>query len=89
MSKLYNEAISVTTDRARKDVREFIWRGRRYKVRSIVKCWRVRHTWWADDGGVNRWYYRVQAARNGNSAGTYDLYFDGNKRHWCLERIWD
>ncbi len=89
MSKLYDEPISVTA-KTNNDIREFIWRNRRYGVQAVVKCWRVRHSWWSDDGGVNRWYFRVQAANGTNGAnGAYDIYFDANGRRWCLERIWD
>lgn len=28
-----------------------------------MKGWRVRHSWWSEDGETNRWYVRVLAGR--------------------------
>ena len=72
----------------------FMWRGRRYDVQHIERCWTVSRKRLGNK--VDRQFFRVRcAAANGRGStasrgvpeGTFDLYQDLNTSVWHLERI--
>ena len=72
----------------------FTWRGRRYDVEHVERCWTVSRKRLGNK--VDRQCFRVRcAAVNGRGIkssrgvpeGTFDLYQDLNTSVWHLERV--
>ena len=72
----------------------FTWRGRRYDVHAVERCWTVSRKRLGNK--VERLCFRVRCAtangRGGWSGrvileGTFDLYQDLNTNTWYLEKI--
>ncbi len=55
----------------------FIWRGRRYDVHAVERCWTVSHRWLWE---VERHCFRVRCAE-----GRFELYQDVKKNSWHVE----
>lgn len=72
----------------------FTWRGRRYNVHAVERCWTVSRKRLGNK--VDRLCFRVRCAaadsRNGRSGrtfyeGTLDVYQDLNTNTWHLEKV--
>ncbi len=72
----------------------FTWRGRRYDVYAVERCWTVSRKRLGNQ--VERLCFRVRcAALNGHSSrsgravleGTFDLYQDLSTNTWHLEKV--
>jgi hypothetical protein len=81
VTKRFDEQIRVERDGGLPSA--FEWRGSRYEVRDVIGKWRIEGRWWAD--GRDREYWRVEA----RGGAVWDLYFDRQRDHWHLERLWD
>ncbi len=57
----------------------FIYRGHRYQVHAVERCWTVSHSGWG--GRVERQCFRVRC-----SEGTFDLYQDVEFNTWHLQQ---
>jgi len=73
---------------------QFTWRGRRYDVHHVERCWTVSRKRLGNK--VERLCFRVRGAavngRNGRAAqavleGTFDLYQDLDTNTWHLEKV--
>lgn len=78
------EAIEVRERRHGYFPKSFIWRGRRYDVYAVERCWTVSR----GNGGkrgtghaVERHYFRVRCAE-----GTFEVYQDVRHNTWHLQR---
>ena len=70
----------------------FRWRGKRYRVVSVLGHWREDEGWWRRADGVptrieptDLW--RVEARNGTPTRGVYELVRRGDV--WRLDRIWD
>ena len=74
---------------------QFLWRGRLWKVRSVLAHWVETGPWWQHQGEerqpaslgdllVERELWRVEAGRGGPDAGVFDLSFDWTDGRWQL-----
>lgn len=55
----------------------FLWRGRRFDVRHVERCWTQAQG--SGDGRIERRYFRVRCDH-----GTLDLYHDLLADAWCV-----
>lgn len=49
MSRVYGEPVEVQTREDGHRPARFVWRGRRYAVRSVHEHWVVNRDWWRED----------------------------------------
>jgi len=77
--QLFDEPVELIEQRFRYFPRLFRWRGQRYEVESIDRCWVVARPGWRRR--VERRFFRVQCG-----SGTYDLYQDLRTGIWHLRR---
>ena len=70
----------------------FRWRGKRYRVVSVLGHWREDEGWWRRADGVptrieptDLW--RVEARNGAPTQGVYELVRRGGD--WRLDRVWD
>lgn len=76
---------------------QFLWRGRLWKVRTVVAHWVETTPWWQGQEGqgevsrslgellVERELWRVEAGRGGpDPGGVFDLSFDWTDGRWQL-----
>lgn len=69
---------------------QFLWRGRLWKVRSVLAHWVETTAWWHGDDARRdllgeRELWRVQAGRGGlESDGVFDLSLDWHDGSWQL-----
>lgn len=73
--KTYDEAIDVIERRHQFFPRAFRWRGRRYEVESVERCWTATRP------GARR-YFRLQCA-----AGAFDVFQDLAAGTWHVRRV--
>ncbi len=78
--KICNEPIEVQKKRFGYFPQIFLWRGHRYHVHSVERCWTV--TRGRLRRRVKRLCFRVRCAE-----GTFDLYQDLVGNTWHLERV--
>lgn len=67
---------------------QFTWRGRRYDVHAVERCWTVSRKRLGNK--TERLCFRVRCAgRSGGAVleGTFDLYQDLDTNTWHLERV--
>lgn len=57
---------------------QFLWRGRLWKVRSVLAHWMSTETL------AERELWRVEAGRGISTSGVFDLSFDFAEGHWQL-----
>lgn len=57
----------------------FLYRGHRYRVYAVERCWTVSR--WGCAGRIERHCFRVRCRE-----GTFDLYQDVRHNTWHLER---
>lgn len=89
MTRSYDEPIGMRPE-------AFVWRGRRYLVRSVLAHWVEVGPWWrataaavADPGAGEREVWRVEATPDpAVSPGVYDVCRDG-AGGWRLVRTID
>ena len=92
MSRVYGEQVEV---QVREDGRPlaFTWRERRYAVVAVQEHWMVNRDWWREAAPVPERpeleFWRVEAAGQGQPAGTYELRRDVAACTWTLRRIAD
>jgi hypothetical protein len=76
--------------------RDFVWRGRRYTVCTVLASWQERRAWWREVGdspaapglpSPQRRVWRVEARPPSGSAGVFDLGRDDDR--WLLLRAHD
>jgi hypothetical protein len=77
---------------------QFLWRGKLYRVISVLEQWRESGTWWnspaaSGSGSLvdeEREFWRVEAGRGATSgAGIYDLCFNQARGQWSLSSVLD
>lgn len=78
--KTYNEPIEVQKKRFGYFPQTFMWRGHRYDVRAVERCWTITKGRW--QRRVQRLCFRVRCAE-----GTFDLYQDLVGNTWHLEKV--
>jgi Family of unknown function (DUF6504) len=86
LTKRYREPVQVTGDRAGNPT-GFRWRGRTYRVMTVLGHWREDAGYWSG-GGVEvsqRDLWRVEAGAPHD--GVYELVQEGGA--WRLDRVWD
>ncbi|MDP8978879.1 MAG: DUF6504 family protein [Actinomycetota bacterium] len=101
MTRRYRERIQVRVAPGATDEpvpRAFRWRGRPYRVLTVIGHWREDGGYWAG-GGVRvpqRDLWRVEASRRspaeparpgGADHGVYELVSESGA--WTLDRVWD
>jgi hypothetical protein len=90
MTKRYREDVDVTTEGEDLSVPTgFRWRGRRYRVVTVLGHWREDAGYWSG-GGVDlpqRDLWRVEAQGGARSRGIYELVREA--KTWHLDRVWD
>ena len=91
----YDDPVEVRRDEAQ-DPDQFLWRGRLWKVRAVVAHWVETGPWWqAASGAVTsggdagdllaeRELWRVEAGRDRETSGVFDLSFDWSEGCWQL-----
>ncbi len=77
--KIYDEAIELLERRFQYFPRLFRWRGRRYQVEAVERCWTVSRRRWGRR--VERRFFLVQCAD-----GTFELFQDLRANTWHLRR---
>lgn len=87
MSKRYRERVEVDADGA--GPTRFLWRGRSYRVTTVLGHWREDAGYWSARGVEipQRDLWRVAARDAQASRGVYELVREADA--WCLNRIWD
>jgi hypothetical protein len=92
MGRVYGEPVEVQTREDGRPVR-FAWRERLYAVIAVQEHWMVNRDWWREPAPVlaqpELQFWRVEAAGQGQSAGTYELRRDIAAGTWTLRRIAD
>ena len=87
MSKRYDEPIEVEVSGPGAPA-AFVWRGRSYRVETVIKRWLETSEGWDPDRATSRDCFRVESR-----GGIYDLHLDrlaGRKQpQWRLARVWD
>jgi hypothetical protein len=89
VDSVYGEPVDVE---ARADGRPvgFVWRSRKYTVRTILEHWVVNRDWWreGEPGRVELEFWRVEAALGpGMTAGVYELRRDAVTSAWTLRAL--
>jgi hypothetical protein len=81
--KFYDESIEMLNRKFRYLPRTFRWRGQRYEVKSVERCWTVSRwtPWLGLRRRVERHYFRVQCLE-----GVFDLYQDIRSGAWYVRR---
>jgi hypothetical protein len=77
--KIHDEAIEVVQRRYRYFPQVFGWRGKRYEVEAVERCWIVSRLGWR--GRVDRHFFLVRC-----SVGAFELYQDVRSGLWYLRR---
>lgn len=85
MSKRYNEPIELQLA-ADQRPQAFIWRGRRYQIKQIVKHWTSNEAWWQKS--APRLHAVVNAQYRGEW-GLYELFYEMQHGRWFLRSIYD
>lgn len=91
MLQQYDEAVEVRAASGTPDL--FLWRGRLWKICSVLSEWTETAAWWRTDPddigwGPERSVYRVEAGI-GRHARTemFELAFDPTSDRWQVERV--
>lgn len=76
--KFYDEAIDMAQRRFQYFPQVFYWRGRRYNVDGVEKCWsRSRGGWWP----IARHYFLLRCG-----GGMFEVYQEVQGNTWHLRR---
>lgn len=68
----------------------FVWRGRRYHVHAVERCWTVSRP--GLQGSVKRYVFRVRARSRSGESGTertLEIYQDVKKNTWYVRQLAD
>ncbi|MGH8885039.1 MAG: DUF6504 family protein [Egibacteraceae bacterium] len=88
MTKRYREPIEVSVGRCGPAPAAFRWRGRAYRVLTVLGHWREDTAYWS--GGEieipQRDLWRVEALSTAGP-GVYELAYESGT--WRLDRVWD
>jgi hypothetical protein len=82
-----NEMIDMLERRHGYFPKVFAWRGRRYDVYAVERCWTVARR--GLRGKVERYCFRIRArqrSRNGGSDETFEIYQDLRNNTWHMQR---
>ena len=74
------EAIDMQAKRFGYFPRTFMWRGRRYDVHAVERCWTKATRQWG--GRAQRHYFRVRCAE-----GSFELFQDITHNTWHMARF--
>jgi hypothetical protein len=77
--KIYDEAVEMVQRRFQFFPRVFRWRGQRYEVEAVARCWTVTRRVWR--GRIERRFFHVRCAE-----GDFELYQDIRAGTWHLRR---
>jgi hypothetical protein len=77
--KIYDETVNMNQRRFRYFPRVFRWRGRRYRVESVERCWTVARRGWRRR--IERHFFHVRCAE-----GDFELFQDVRTGIWHLRR---
>jgi hypothetical protein len=77
--KIFDEAVDMLERRFRYFPRAFRWRGQRYEVEAVERCWTVSKSGWRRR--VERHYFLVHC-----DEGAFELYQDLKAGTWHLRR---
>lgn len=77
--KIYDEMVDMKQRRFQYFPRVFRWRGRSYRVESVVRCWTVVRRGWR--GRIARHFFHVRCAE-----GDFELFQDARSATWHLRR---
>jgi len=75
-----DEVIEMQRNRFGYFPRTFLWRGRRYEVSAVKRCWTTGARQWG--GRVQRHYFRVRCVE-----GDFDLFQDLRHNTWHVARF--
>lgn len=64
----------------------FVWRGRLYRVISILQTWKESCGFW-QKRELRHCYLLSAASRNGQ--GVYEIYYVAQKQRWFMARVVD
>jgi hypothetical protein len=77
--KIFDEAVDMVDRRFRYLPHIFRWRGQRYEVETVERCWTVAKSAWRRR--VERRFFRVRCGED-----TFELYQDLRTSTWHLRR---
>ncbi len=77
--KIYDEAIDLLERKFGLFPQAFLWRGRRYDVEAVQRCWTVSRRGWRRR--VERHFFQVRCPE-----GTFELYQNLKANTWHLRR---
>jgi len=77
--KIYDEMVDMIQRRYRYFPRVFRWRGQRYRVESVERCWTVARRGWKRR--IERHFFHVRCA-----GGEFELFQDVRTGTWHLRR---
>jgi hypothetical protein len=77
--KIFDEAVEMLARQFQYFPRAFRWRGRRYGVNVVERCWTVSRSGWRQR--VERRYFQVQC-----NEGCFELFQDLGTGTWHLRR---
>jgi hypothetical protein len=77
--KIYDEAIEMAQRRFQYFPRVFRWRGQRYDVDAVEKCWSISRRGWRRR--IKRHYFQLRCG-----GGTFEVYQDVRTNTWHLRR---
>jgi Family of unknown function (DUF6504) len=88
LTKRYREPIEVSVDECDPVPVAFRWRGRAYRVLTVLGYWREDVTPWSERGIEipQRDVWRVEALGTAGP-GIYELFHQSGT--WRLDRVWD
>jgi hypothetical protein len=77
--KIYDEAIELVQRRFQYFPHVFRWRGHRYNVDAVERCWTVSRRGWRRP--VQRHFFRLRCIE-----GVFEIYQDVQTNTWHLRR---
>ncbi len=77
--RVQGEKVKIESKRFGYFPQSFTWRGRRYNVHAVERCWTVSRRWLWE---VERHCFRVRCAE-----GAFELYQDVKNNTWHIERF--
>lgn len=97
--RLYDDPVEVRRGET-EGPDQFLWRGRLWKVRTVLAHWVETAPWWQSAAAqvgegeapasvgadllVERELWRVEAGRGISNTGVFDLSFNWSDGHWQL-----
>jgi hypothetical protein len=91
MAKRFRDPIAVTTGGPGRPAAPvaFRWRGRRYRVLTVLGHWREDAGYWTGGGMAipQRDLWRLEARNGAAGSGVYEVVCEDGG--WRLNRVWD